>query len=71
MFPLVFLICFVGLYLLQLGINPLQYRKQRQVTICTRCLDIAPNKGNDRCPCGGELDDANRWIRESGPELNQ
>jgi hypothetical protein len=67
-FPLVFLVCFVGVYLLQLCINPLRYRTPMRVTICTRCHDISPNKGNDKCPCGGELDDADRWTHERASE---
>jgi hypothetical protein len=68
-FPVVFLVCFVGAYLLQLGINPLRYRTPVRVTICIRCHDISTYNGNDKCQCcGGELDDADRWTHEPGSE---
>jgi len=66
-FPLVFLICFALVYLFQLVLKPRPHVTPKRVNICTRCHDVAPNTGRERCDCGGELEDADLWTHEPEP----
>ena len=32
--------------------------------ICTRCHDVIVQGGTEKCPCGGDLNDADLWTRD-------
>ena len=63
--PLMFVLVFVVVYFLQVVVGA--FTGRTRLTICTRCYDIGVRTGNDRCPCGGHLDDADRWTHNRCP----
>jgi hypothetical protein len=38
-----------------------------RLTICSQCYDIRVHTGADKCACGGNLDNADRWTRQVPP----